>query len=97
MLCLAALTAPLPYTTSKKRMSSSKQADLPRAVLFEVTNNADSHPATSSLVKPAPEDCSEPSTEKQLAEHSVEEEAPPESHTDEGTEPSKRLITGILI
>lgn len=36
----AALTAPLPYTSSKTRKGgASRQADLPRAVLFDMTNN----------------------------------------------------------
>jgi len=37
----AALTAPLPYTGSKARKgAASRQADLPRAVLFDMTNDA---------------------------------------------------------
>jgi hypothetical protein len=37
----AALTAPLPYTASKARKgTASRQADLPRAVLFDMTNDA---------------------------------------------------------
>ena len=36
----AALTAPLPYTSSKTRKgAASRQAVLPRAVLFDMTNN----------------------------------------------------------
>ena len=46
--CSAALTAPLPYTSSKGRnAASTKHADLPRAVLFDMTNDAlpeDSNP-----------------------------------------------------
>jgi hypothetical protein len=37
----AALTAPLPYTASKARKGTgARQADLPRAVLFDMTNDA---------------------------------------------------------
>ena len=38
----AALTAPLPYTASKSRKPAlNKDKDLPRAVLFDMTNEAD--------------------------------------------------------
>lgn len=38
----AALTAPLPYTASKSRKPAlNKDDDLPRAVLFDMTNEAD--------------------------------------------------------
>ncbi len=39
---LAALTAPLPYNTASKarKGAATRQADLPRAVLFDMTNDA---------------------------------------------------------
>lgn len=64
-----ALTAPLPYTSSKSRNAvSTKHADLPRTVLFDMTNEA-----TAEIASPEPADKQVPTLEE--ASHTDPSEA----------------------